>query len=78
VKHAQATELYISIVNEKDALDILIEDNGVGFNLAGDITKQGMGMQNIRSRIHYLNGTVEWDNTGSGTVVAIYIPYHYG
>lgn len=76
IRHAQATELYITINKEKDGIDILIEDNGLGFDTAQ--VSKGLGMQNIRSRIQYLGGTVEWDNTGSGTVVAIFIPYQHG
>jgi signal transduction histidine kinase len=75
VKHAQATELDISIVNDLDGLDILVEDNGLGFSYPTQ--NMGMGIQNIKSRIQYLQGTVEWDNTGSGTVVAIHIPYQH-
>lgn len=75
VKHAAATELDISIVHDKEGLDVLVEDNGKGFDVAQQ--SSGLGIQNIRSRIQYLGGTVEWDNTGSGTVVAIHIPYHH-
>lgn len=75
LKHAKASELDISIHQEKDAIDVMIEDNGKGFNKNQLAEDAGIGLQNIRSRIDYLRGTVEWNTApGKGTVVAIYIP----
>ncbi len=76
IKHAAATELDISIHNSEKGIDVLIEDNGKGFN-TNFISegKEGLGLQNIRSRISFLKGTVHWDSSpGNGTVVAIHIP----
>jgi two-component system, NarL family, sensor kinase len=68
--------LDISILNEADGIDVLIEDNGKGFNVAQALQQQGgLGLNNIKSRIEYLKGTVEWSsNANSGTLVAIHIP----
>jgi signal transduction histidine kinase len=75
LKHAEASELDISIHQEADAIDVIIEDNGKGFNKNQLNEDAGIGLQNIRSRIDYLRGTVEWNTApGKGTVVAIYIP----
>ncbi|MBL7760730.1 MAG: sensor histidine kinase [Sediminibacterium sp.] len=75
LKHAAASELDISIHQEADAIDVMIEDNGKGFNINQLPEDAGIGLQNIRSRIGYLRGTVEWNTApGKGTVVAIYIP----
>lgn len=73
LKHSGATELDISVSKDAGELTITIEDNGVGINLQ-QLQSDGIGIQNIRSRIAYLKGSVEWNNTGNGTVVAIYIP----
>lgn len=76
IKHAAATELDISIHNSSDGISVLIEDNGKGFDTS--ITNNetdGLGLQNIRSRISFLKGTVHWDSSpGNGTVVAIHLP----
>ncbi|MBH2003555.1 MAG: sensor histidine kinase [Sphingobacteriia bacterium] len=75
IKHAQASELDISIHQEEDAIDVMIEDNGRGFDKTKRAADAGIGLQNIQSRIDYLRGTVEWNTApGKGTVVAIYIP----
>ncbi len=76
VRHSKASELYLTLSKDDDELAVMIEDNGIGFN--EDAARDaGIGMQNIRSRVRYLHGTVEWNSvtgSGHGTVVAIYIP----
>jgi two-component system, NarL family, sensor kinase len=75
VKHANATSLDISIIKDESGLDLMIEDNGKGFNFEEANKKDGIGLQNIKSRIEYLQGSVEWSSSeNNGTVVAIHIP----
>lgn len=76
IKHAQATRLDISIGQEDNGeIDVMIEDNGIGFNVQEALKKEGIGLQNIKSRIEFLKGTVQWDsNANNGTLVAIHIP----
>ncbi|MBP6430853.1 MAG: tetratricopeptide repeat protein [Ferruginibacter sp.] len=75
IKHAQATSLDISINQDEEGIDVLIEDNGKGFNFIEANKKEGIGLQNIKSRIEYLKGTVEWNTAeNKGTLVAIHIP----
>jgi two-component system, NarL family, sensor kinase len=75
IKHAAATSLDISINQDETGIDLLIEDNGKGFVLTEAMQKDGIGLQNIKSRIDFLNGTVNWSSApGKGTLVAIHIP----
>lgn len=75
IKHAQATRLDININQDEEGVDVMIEDNGKGFNIAEAMKKDGIGLQNIQSRIQYLQGTVEWNSSAeNGTLVAIHIP----
>jgi two-component system NarL family sensor kinase len=49
--------------------------NGKGFDTTITRETDGIGLQNIRSRILYLKGTVTWDSSANnGTLVAIHIP----
>jgi signal transduction histidine kinase len=53
--------------------DIIIEDNGSGFNT--DEVNYGTGLKNIQSRVEFLNGKSDINSApGKGTVVAIYVP----
>lgn len=75
IKHAKASKLDISIIKSLDGIDVMIEDNGIGFNLKNANKNNGIGLSNIKSRIQYLEGTVEWNTSEkNGTLVAIFIP----
>lgn len=74
IKHANATQLFITLYNEANGIDVMIEDDGKGFDRK-HIKSDGIGLQNIESRIKYLNGEIEWDTSeGNGTVISIHIP----
>jgi len=74
IKHAGATTLDISLVRDKEGISGTIEDNGKGFDSSNDLV-EGLGLKNIRTRIAYLKGTVDFDSSpGRGTVVAFHIP----
>ncbi len=75
IKHAQANTLDLSLIKDEDGISITIEDNGKGFDLNTLKKKDGIGIQNLQTRIGYLNGTIEWDTApDKGTVVSIHIP----
>lgn len=75
IKHAKASEASISITQHKDALNIIVEDNGQGFDTKKIHTKDGMGLANIERRVEHLEGSMEVDSTkGKGTTIIIDIP----
>jgi two-component system, NarL family, sensor kinase len=77
IKHARASEIDIRLTYPDSALQLQINDNGVGFdadNLAAD--KMGMGLQNIRKRAAIVGGEVSIRSAkGEGTGITILIPY---
>lgn len=75
IKHAKATRLDISVVKDAEGIHATIEDNGIGFNSNDPGFREGMGLQNIRSRVSFLKGTVDVDSgEGRGTVLVVEIP----
>lgn len=75
IKHAAATQLDISLIKEHDGVDIMIEDNGKGFDTSRIGLSDGLGTANVLKRISYLKGTIEWSSSpGNGTVVSIHVP----
>jgi signal transduction histidine kinase len=75
IKHAQATEITISLTQDDDTINILIEDNGKGFNPKVIDKKEGMGLSNIEKKVEQLNGTFNIDSfEGKGTTIIIDIP----
>ena len=79
IRHAKASEFSVQFVRHEDALNILVEDNGRGMPKSSEGNSDGIGMKNIRTRVHYLGGEVYWDSqTGKGTTVNIEIPLGNG
>jgi len=75
IKHSQATEASISINQYKDSLNIIVEDNGNGFDVRSLQQNDGMGLGSIEKRIEHLEGTLEVDSTPKkGTTILIDIP----
>ncbi|MDX2301453.1 MAG: sensor histidine kinase [Microscillaceae bacterium] len=77
LKHAEANELTIQLVKSKDNLNIIVEDDGKGFDLqTKDIESlPSMGLKNIYSRIKELNGELNIDShINKGSTIIIDIP----
>ncbi len=75
LKHADASELNISILIDQREVDVTIEDNGKGFDIASLHEKAGIGIENIRKRIQFLKGEIHWDSVpGNGTTVVMNVP----
>ncbi|MCO6499277.1 MAG: PAS domain S-box protein [Vicingus serpentipes] len=57
-KHSQATKASLTIMEEKNKLEIEIRDNGIGIQKGtiNNKNKSGIGLKNMHSRIQYLGG----------------------
>jgi len=72
IKHAQATEIFIQLNREGKDIVINIEDDGVGFD--PDKKYESMGLENIKSRINILKGSLEIDSRPyEGTSFVIHV-----
>lgn len=67
VKHAQARQVRISLLNEDHTFCMRIEDDGVGLFIQG--THQGNGLRNMRRRAHAIGGTFEIEQHAGTTIV---------
>ncbi|MFZ1689250.1 MAG: ATP-binding protein [Flavobacteriales bacterium] len=73
MKHAHAKELTIQLTRTTAALNMLVEDDGRGFEMTA--IEAGLGMSNIRERAAAYNGSVNVDSRpGRGTSVSIDLP----
>ncbi|MBA6156782.1 hypothetical protein H3Z83_09670 [Tenacibaculum sp. S7007] len=72
-KYAEASKLTIDFTLEKKYVHLNITDNGIGFDT--NISKKGIGLQNLQERVEELNGTLQIDSeVGNGTKTNIQIP----
>ena len=75
VKHADCCEISIQVLQDKDELSIMIEDDGVGFDTSSAALNNGLGLRNAKSRIESLNGVFLIDSMlGRGTIINISLP----
>ena len=74
VRHAEASEVRLSIRVEKDQLWLTVSDNGRGFSPVAP-TEAMDGIANMRARIEKLGGKFEIaGDAGGGTTVQFYVP----
>jgi signal transduction histidine kinase len=70
VKHARATEVEVRFFVEEDHLNVLISDNGCGFDVATRST--GNGLTNMKERLESAVGGFECDSApGRGTRIKL-------
>lgn len=75
IKYASASEGTISITQHDNMLNIIVEDNGIGFDPKTIERTDGMGLESIERRVEHLQGDIEIDSViGRGTSVIIDIP----
>lgn len=76
VKHANAKKLFIQLLDQPNQLLLTVEDDGKGFNSDEvRVTKNGIGLENIDSRVAYLRGHIQYDSSpGHGTTVTLTLP----
>lgn len=56
MRHGKATEISINFVRNKERNTCFYLDNGLGFDSNSKKKKKGIGMQNIESRVSFLDG----------------------
>lgn len=75
VKHAEASEISISFTQHDTSLNIIVEDNGKGFNPKTIDKKEGMGLTNIEKKVEQMGGIFNIDSYEKrGTSIIIDIP----
>ncbi len=73
LKHAKAQNIDIYLNHHNDSLQLLFEDDGVGFETSKAV--EGIGFKNIKARLKSLSGEMFVDSAlNRGTVISIDIP----
>ena len=72
IKHSGANKVNIIISCDKQLI-ISVSDNGKGMHINGDMNS-GNGLQNMKNRIHQLNGKIFMQNN-EGVTLTFEIPY---
>lgn len=73
IKHAQAKQIFVELFPENGNIELIIADDGVGFD--PQTIKKGMGLKNMRSRAELLSGKIDIISTpGKGSKIKVILP----
>jgi PAS domain S-box-containing protein len=74
-KHAQASQVTVTLERLPAAITLAVQDNGRGFATAAPRKSQSLGLLGLHERAQLLKGSVSIESTpGQGTRVAVRIP----
>jgi signal transduction histidine kinase len=75
VRHSNASHLRVSVREMAKQFQIVIADDGQGFDLSGPGSHKGLGLHNIQQRVLIYGGRVDIDtHPGQGTQLTITLP----
>jgi signal transduction histidine kinase len=75
IRHAQARQVWVSVVQVGDGLQLAVRDDGVGFDPSLLDTNPGMGARIMRERVRLLAGLLEIrSRPGQGTEIKALLP----
>jgi signal transduction histidine kinase len=71
-KHADASQIHVRVIYRPEHLQVIVEDDGIGFDLNSPITTgiggSGVGLMSMRERLHMLGGELKiYSAPGQGT-----------
>jgi two-component system NarL family sensor kinase len=70
LKHAQAHQVIVQLVRDGQQVQIVVEDDGQGFD--AHASRSGVGLRSVQARVDYLRGTLDLHTApGQGTTFTI-------
>jgi len=75
LKHAAASEITVSLNRYDKELNIIVEDNGIGFNKSLAYASDGIGLKNVETRMKSIGGELTIDSLPEkGSTIIINVP----
>ena len=75
VRHAQASSVKVSLIKRKNNLELIIKDNGQGFNESIVNSSNSLGLLGMRERAISINGDLKIEShPGKGTSIKLSVP----
>jgi PAS domain S-box-containing protein len=83
IKHAQATQVKVSVLLEENQIIIIVRDDGIGFEAGADSTSSdtgsGFGLFSVKERMVDMGGSLEiLSEPGQGSEVIMSLPLERG
>ena len=75
VKHAVASEIIMTLIGNEKMINLMVQDDGIGINLADPCNQNGRGLNSMCERVKLLNGLIDISKgENNGTIVSVKIP----
>ena len=75
LKHAKASEINVQLNEYDESVNLMVEDDGIGFDPLNLRKEAGIGLENLKARVATLGGTLNIDSgKGAGTTISVDIP----
>jgi signal transduction histidine kinase len=76
IRHAQATSVNITLCQAEENIQLIVEDDGVGFRESDLLNSLGsLGLLGMKERAQFCGGDVEISSSpGKGTTVTVRVP----
>jgi signal transduction histidine kinase len=75
IKHADARNISLQVNRFEQSVNLIVEDDGLGFDVEAARQKGSLGLQSLEARVHKLDGTLLIDSRpGRGTIVSVDFP----
>ncbi|MEN8232914.1 MAG: histidine kinase, partial [Thermodesulfobacteriota bacterium] len=75
LKHSSATKVTVKVQISRERVEIVVQDDGIGFEADAITDKGGMGLISIQERAENLGGTFSFDSSqGRGVLLMVTVP----
>lgn len=72
IKHSKARQINVQVIHENERVNLVVQDDGIGFNPEKLTAENTSGISNIRSRVESLNGKLDfYSEPQKGTEVQV-------
>lgn len=72
IKHSKASEIYVLLNSVEERLELEVRDDGIGLGNRYSENNIGIGLDNVVSRVNYLNGNISIDSVPNrGTSIKV-------
>jgi signal transduction histidine kinase len=74
-RHAKAKTVSVSLQPRNDGLELIVADDGVGYDVDGSRERPSLGHASMRERVRQVGGDLEIRSArGSGTTIVAWVP----
>jgi len=77
LKHSNAKNGTVKLEHSNGVLQVLVFDNGIGFNVDNQKVDAGIGLSQIKARVEVLKGLINITSSKKGTSISISVPIVY-